>query len=307
MTSCLPCCAEAPTPAPAVDRILSQPTRPPVRRSCSLWWLRPKEALGKSAETIGKTLHLPAHHKSERPWLETSGLLEKWTVAAAMSDGQVKGAEFVRASKAIISIFDLISGMGVAKRDMEGNANTIGRNLTVGQSIQACVDAEMARGVEVQTLVHDGKCTTCALLWLTRALRFIVGLMRALLSDSSKSLKDAVLAGYEISLKPHHGFATKAIFSVRAAGANPRPALSSFHRPARVASAAAAVLADGRQDGAIACSLHCQDRPFGRGGAAPATTLHQQYTGCRSTIGFLLKRSVRASSCFRRCWAPSRR
>ena len=148
-------------------------------------------------------------------WLVESGVLEKWTAAAALEGGQVKGAEFVEASKAIISIFDLISGMSIPKGDMEGNATTLGKNLAAGQTIEAAIEAELAAG-DKKKLIADGKTSTCAALWLARALYFIKGLMVALIEDGSKSLKDCVLAGYETSLKPHHGFMTKNVFAVRA-------------------------------------------------------------------------------------------
>ena len=45
-----------------------------------------------------------------------------------------------------------------------------------------------------------------ALLWLVRALYFVLGLLDPLVNDPSKKLSECVLLGYEKSLKPHHGF-----------------------------------------------------------------------------------------------------
>eukprot|EP00966_Prymnesium_polylepis_P202563 4692731-Prymnesium_polylepis.1 len=149
-------------------------------------------------------------------WLTDSGVLKKWQAAAKLDGDQVKGAEFVEASKAIISIFDLISGMSIPKGDMEGNAATLGKNLSAGQTVQANVEAELASG-NLKKLVCDGKTSTCALLWLARALFFIYGLMKAMIDDEKLEVKDAVLKGYETSLKPHHGFVTKNVFAVRPA------------------------------------------------------------------------------------------
>jgi len=146
-------------------------------------------------------------------WLTDSKVLEKWTRAAQLVDGKVPGAEFVEASQAIISIFDLISGMSIPKGDMEGNATTLGKNLAAGQTVEACVEAELAGG-NLKKLIADGKTSTCALLWLSRALFFIHGLLLAMIADTSKSVKDCVLAGYETSLKPHHGFVTRNVFAV---------------------------------------------------------------------------------------------
>lgn len=155
-------------------------------------------------------------------WLETSKVLDKWKALADCSGG-VKGKEFVEAAQAIITIFDLINGMGIPKGDMEGNATTLGKNLKEGQTVEACVEAELAAG-NLKKLVGDGKTSTCALLWLVRALYFIHGLLKALIEDKDKTLKDCVLAGYETSLKPHHGFVTKNIFAVAVKAAPSREA-----------------------------------------------------------------------------------
>lgn len=108
----------------------------------------------------------------------------------------------------------MISGMSIPKGDMLGNATTLGKNLKPGQSVQAAVQEELATGTAVKKLTGDGKTSTCALLWLTRALFFIHDLIVAMVENPTKELKDCVLAGYENTLKPHHGFMTKNVFSV---------------------------------------------------------------------------------------------
>ena len=66
-------------------------------------------------------------------------------------------------------------------------------------------------------------CTLCALLWLVRALYFILKMLEplvAVIEDASnpdakpKGLSECVLAGYDVSLKPHHGFMIKGTFQV---------------------------------------------------------------------------------------------
>ena len=100
-------------------------------------------------------------------WLETSGVKDKWTAAAAVN-GQVPGAAFVEAAKAIISIFDLITGMGIVKGDMVGNADTLGRHLgESGFTLQGLVEAELKTG-DKKKLISNGKTATCACLWLNR-------------------------------------------------------------------------------------------------------------------------------------------
>jgi len=154
-------------------------------------------------------------------WLAKSCVKAKWeAVASTMTEeGEVDGATFVDAAKTIITIFDLITGMSIPKGDMDGNATTLGKNLGAGQSVQACILTELKTG-DLKKLIADGTKSTCAALWLVRALFFIKGMIQALLNDKDvpeakkKSLKDCVLEGYKDSLAPHHGFMTKGVFQV---------------------------------------------------------------------------------------------
>jgi len=154
-------------------------------------------------------------------WLEASCVKQKWQkVAESMTaEDEVDGAAFVEASKCIITIFDLITGMSIPKGDMDGNATTLGKNVGAGQSVQACILAELKSG-DLKKLIADGSKSVCACLWLVRALFFIRGMIQALVddkdvpTDKKKSLKDCVLEGYKDSLAPHHGFMTKGVFQV---------------------------------------------------------------------------------------------
>lgn len=103
-------------------------------------------------------------------WLNDSAVKAKWTaLQSAISDGKVPAADFAEASLAIISVFDLISGMSIPANDMKGNANTV-KSLATSASIQDAIEAELAgkSEKEVKKIVGDGKTMTCAVLWLVR-------------------------------------------------------------------------------------------------------------------------------------------
>ena len=109
-------------------------------------------------------------------WLSDSQVCEKWKglkVAADGKGGQMVAADFADASLAIISVFDLISGMGVASGDMKGNANTVAKiaaaaapGATVNELILAEIDGKDAKAIG--KIVGDGKTISCAVLWLCR-------------------------------------------------------------------------------------------------------------------------------------------
>ena len=164
-------------------------------------------------------------------WFTESQVINKWqAVEDAKSDGKIPTAEFADACIAIISVFDKISGMGVAKSDMLGNANFIS-NLAKeqpGSNLQKLIEDEIEKamasgnyktkkdaGPNLYTTKATGKKlnATCALTWLCRALIFIKEMIGELTADTSKKLKEAVNDGYGKSLKPYHGMVVKTIFS----------------------------------------------------------------------------------------------
>uniref|UniRef100_A0A7S2CG42 Glycolipid transfer protein domain-containing protein n=1 Tax=Haptolina brevifila TaxID=156173 RepID=A0A7S2CG42_9EUKA len=149
-------------------------------------------------------------------WLESSKVLEKFQ--PLMEKGmKAEAAAFADASLALISVFDLIPGMGMASGDMVKNAKTVqdlAKDGTV--TLEALVESETAGcdAKKLKKIADDGKTASCALLWLARALNFIIVLMDTLMKESTKKLSDCVLAGYEVSLKPHHGMIIRGTFSV---------------------------------------------------------------------------------------------
>ena len=117
-------------------------------------------------------------------WLKKSGVLEKWKPLTDKKEN-ASAKEFAEASLALISVFDLIPGMGMASGDMSKNATTI---LKAGEAdpaktLAALVDAELAGAdpKKMGKIAGDGKTVSCALLWLGRALCFVIKLMGTVL------------------------------------------------------------------------------------------------------------------------------
>ena len=152
-------------------------------------------------------------------WLEDSQTFEKWTALAEKSEGgEIPAADLADASKALISVFDLINGMGMPANDMKGNANTLQKlaDLSPGSTVESLVNKECDGQDDkaCKKISLDGKTATCALMWLFRALAFVNKLLEILLAEPSKKLSECVTAGYEVSLKPHHGMIVRGTFSV---------------------------------------------------------------------------------------------
>lgn len=132
--------------------------------------------------------------------------------------GEIPAEAFCEASLSLISVFDLITGMGMPASDMKGNATTIQKiaKATPGSTLEKLVSAETGgkSQAELKKIVGDGTKASCALLWLVRALSFIVKMLDELMVQPEKSMSACVLAGYDVSLKPHHGFMIRGTFQV---------------------------------------------------------------------------------------------
>ena len=158
-------------------------------------------------------------------WLASSGVVDKWKALGEKKDA-IPAAEFAEAALALITVFDLIPGVGkIAGPDMAGNANTV-KKLEAGKTLQALVEEECAgkEDGDVKKIAGNGKTATCALLWLTRALYFILKMLEPLVNEPQKKMSECVLAGYEVSLKPHHNWMLSKTFSVATAAAPTRDA-----------------------------------------------------------------------------------
>ena len=131
------------------------------------------------------------------------------------SSAGVPSQEFLRASYAIINIFDAIPGMGMVKSDMIGNADKIWRHQKKGEpkSLEQMCDAELMLVSADKARNIDGSVCT-SLLWLKRALRLIEGILLELVKDSLKPMKECCQAAYSRSLKSHHNMVMRSTFSV---------------------------------------------------------------------------------------------
>jgi len=157
-------------------------------------------------------------------WLDESQVLQKFEAVvkkwkeldSACSAPTVPAEMFAEASLALISVFDLISGMGVASSDMKGNATTLKeKGKGNAETLVSLVNAE-TEGKDAKALAKiagDGTTAACALLWLSRALNFIGKMLQVLVNDPSKKMSECVYAGYEASLRPHHGMIIRGTFS----------------------------------------------------------------------------------------------
>jgi len=125
-------------------------------------------------------------------------------------DNAISTEEFLQAAEALTTLFDVLGSMAFkpVKNDMLGNIKKIRDRFLAdpvnGATLQGLVKSELASKKHTAT---EG------LLWLTRGLHFTSLALRENVSNSSQELADSFRAAYTNTLKPHHSFVVKPIFS----------------------------------------------------------------------------------------------
>ncbi|KAI9807422.1 MAG: hypothetical protein M1833_000167 [Piccolia ochrophora] len=126
------------------------------------------------------------------------------------ADNALSTSEFLQATESLTTLFDLLGSVSFSpvKSDMTGNVKKIReRQLTApgdSSTLQSLVRAELKSGKHTAT---EG------LLWLTRGLDFTAAALRHNISTPTDELSTSFRAAYTNTLKPHHSFLVKPIFS----------------------------------------------------------------------------------------------
>ncbi|KAF2136761.1 uncharacterized protein K452DRAFT_322190 [Aplosporella prunicola CBS 121167] len=128
----------------------------------------------------------------------------------AANDNAIHTTEFLDAAESLTTLFDVLGSAAFkpVKSDMTGN-------------IKKIRDRQVAQPGESQTLqelvvneIKEKKHTAAeGLLWLTRGLDFTAQSLRANVNNPSEELSDSFRSAYGNTLKPHHSFVIKPIFS----------------------------------------------------------------------------------------------
>ncbi|KAG7127124.1 Pleckstrin y domain-containing family A member 8 [Verticillium longisporum] len=128
----------------------------------------------------------------------------------ADKNNAIATAEFLEATESLTTIFDVLGSVAFSpvKSDMLGNVKKIRDRLLAAPAesldLQSLVRAEIASKKHVAA---EG------LLWLTRGLEFTSIALSKNVANPSEELSDSFRAAYSNTLKPHHSFIVKPIFS----------------------------------------------------------------------------------------------
>ncbi|CRK34326.1 hypothetical protein BN1708_006333 [Verticillium longisporum] len=135
----------------------------------------------------------------------------------ADTNNAIATAEFLEATESLTTIFDVLGSVAFSpvKSDMLGNVKLTVLTL---QKIRDRLLAAPAESLDLQSLVRAeiaSKKHVAAegLLWLTRGLEFTSIALSKNVANPSEELADSFRAAYSNTLKPHHSFIVKPIFS----------------------------------------------------------------------------------------------
>ncbi|KAF4548195.1 Hypothetical protein D9617_30g010990 [Elsinoe fawcettii] len=122
----------------------------------------------------------------------------------------ISTVEFLEAAESLTTLFDVLGSAAFTpvKSDMGGNIKKL-----KDRQLAAPLDSENLQDLVRNELKTKKHTATEGLVWLTRGLDFTAQSLRQNLSNPSEELSNSFRTAYGNTLKPHHSFIIKPIFS----------------------------------------------------------------------------------------------
>jgi hypothetical protein len=143
----------------------------------------------------------------------------------ARGRGGVTARAYLRVVDTLCGFIDALRGIAtLALADVAGNARKIDAHLsTPGATIwEMCIRELDAPGAEWVRAPHGTDGTVCtSVLWVQRALRFVVQVLRGVATGGS-SMASVIAAAYDGTLGLHHGVLARGAFRLAALSAPSR-------------------------------------------------------------------------------------
>ncbi|KAI1918606.1 hypothetical protein LOZ58_003937 [Ophidiomyces ophidiicola] len=126
------------------------------------------------------------------------------------TDNGINTTEFLEAAESLVVLFDLLGSVAFTpvKNDLLGNIKKIRERQLV-----APAESETLQQLVLNELKTGKHTATEGLVWLVRGLDFTAQSLRLNLSQPADELSTSFRAAYGTTLRPHHGWAVKPIFS----------------------------------------------------------------------------------------------
>ncbi|KAF3041923.1 hypothetical protein E8E12_007470 [Didymella heteroderae] len=128
----------------------------------------------------------------------------------ASKDNAISTTEFLEAAESLTTLFDLLGSAAFkpVKNDMSGNIKKIRDRQLAAPTL-----SETLQDLVLNELKEKKHTATEGLVWLNRGLDFTAQALRHNISNPNKELADSFRDAYGNTLKPHHSFVVKPLFS----------------------------------------------------------------------------------------------
>ncbi|KAH7385191.1 glycolipid transfer protein domain-containing protein [Phaeosphaeria sp. MPI-PUGE-AT-0046c] len=128
----------------------------------------------------------------------------------AGKDNAISTTEFLEAAESLTTLFDVLGSAAFkpVKNDMIGNIKKIRDRQLAAPAL-----SETLQDLVLNELKEKKHTATEGLLWLNRGLDFTAQALRHNITNPSKELADSFRDAYGKTLKPHHSFVVKPLFS----------------------------------------------------------------------------------------------
>ncbi|KAK4541666.1 hypothetical protein LTR36_007810 [Oleoguttula mirabilis] len=125
-------------------------------------------------------------------------------------DNAISTTEFLEASESLTKLFDVLGSVAFkpVASDMTGNIKKIR-----DRQLSSPIDSETLQDLVLNELKTKKHTATEGLVWLVRGLDFTSQALRKNLSNPSEELSTSFRDAYGNTLKPHHSFMIKPLFS----------------------------------------------------------------------------------------------
>ncbi|KAH9871131.1 hypothetical protein J1614_006705 [Plenodomus biglobosus] len=128
----------------------------------------------------------------------------------ASKDNAISTTEFLEAAESLTTLFDVLGSAAFkpVKSDMVGNIKKIRDRQLAAPTL-----SETLQDLVLNELKEKKHTATEGLVWLNRGLDFTAQALRHNLTNSDKELAESFRNAYGNTLKPHHSFVVKPLFS----------------------------------------------------------------------------------------------
>ncbi|CAH9075470.1 unnamed protein product [Cuscuta epithymum] len=129
-------------------------------------------------------------------------------------DGEMLTEPFLEVCKLILPVIDKFgAAMALVKSDVGGNIKRLEDKFNKDTTKYVRLHSMVKEEVEAKTATGSSSCTN-GLLWLTRAMDFLVKLFSNLLKDAECTMSDACKDSYSHTLEKFHGWIASSAFKV---------------------------------------------------------------------------------------------